>query len=140
MASKEHWLNEIAAAVRERAMASVDDIAARLIDTVPFGGPPPAPVKPDLDAFLQAPPDQRRAYLQSLGPEYGATISDLMAQANSRYGALAAKLLPIFQMDEAASQVQEMEANQQTGLEGEMGTALARADLAELLGIDPFAV
>lgn len=126
-----HWLNDIAASVIKDAHASAQHVGSGIKDAVPFGPAPLPPPKPQLDQFLQADPQTRQAFLSGLGPDYGKVVSQLMDQANSRFGAMSAKLLPMFQMDNMAQQLPALESQDPS-----LGVAAAQADLQELLGVD----
>ena len=134
MPSRQHWMTAIADEVRERAMLMVDHVATGIVDQTPYGHPPKPPEQPGLDDVMQMDPQTRHAYLASLGPEYGNTVSKLMSEANSRYGAMAAKILPIFQAEELS-----LQHEQEPGMDQGLGVAAAHAELTDLLGIDPFA-
>jgi hypothetical protein len=132
--ARKHWLLEIGEAVRERAYEAVDDIAASLKDSVPFGYPPPQPPKMDLQTYLAAPPDMRQAFLQGLpADEFSSTMSDLQNEAVSKFGPMAQAIMPMLTMEETAGQVGHLEQQDPSA-----GLVAAHAELTELLGMDPF--
>lgn len=138
MARRKHWLTEIAEAVRQRAYDAVDDVAAGLKDSVPFGTPAPAdPPVMGLQQYLLASPEERQAYLQALPrEEFTATMTRLQDEAVSRFGAMAAPILPMLAMEEGAGQLGLLE---QQRADPTAGLVAAHAELTQLLGMDPFA-
>lgn len=139
MARKNHWMMDIVKQVRDR-MDEVSAAAAEHIhDSVPFGDPPPKPKGPDIQAFLQASPDQRQQFWASIPPEqYGNVVSDLQSQAVAKWGAMASVITPMIQGDEMAAVQANAEFGLATGADAHFGVAQAQQDLTDLLGIDPF--
>lgn len=131
--ARKHWLDEIAADVRQRAYDAVDTVAAGLRDSVPFGGPPPAPPTLTLEQYLGADPHARQALLLGTGDPAG-TIAKLHSDAVSRYGALAAPILPILSMEDAQQGISQAQQN----FDPQTDVAAAHAQLQDLLGYDPF--
>lgn len=130
--AKQHWLDAIASEVRQRAFDAVDTVAAGIKDSVPFGGPPPAPPQMTLAQYLTADPQTRQAMLQN-DPNSTDTLSRLHNEAVSRYGANAANLLPILSMEQGTTAIAH--AQQQ---DPHQSVADAMGELQDMLGINPF--
>ena len=143
MASKKtsNWMQALGKEIGQRMELITNHIAKGTKDMNFM--PPPAPTpKPDLQAFLQASPEERQAYLQNLPSEdYAKTVSALQNEANSRYGAMASVLGPMFEMTDANIQASKLSMmhGPAAQMEQNLGMAHAHADLAEMLGMDPWA-
>lgn len=139
---KSNWMMDLGKEIGQRMSIISNHIAKGTADMSFMPPPTPAP-KPDLQAFLQASPEERQAYLQGLPKdEYAKTVSDLQSQANSRFGAMASVLGPMFEMTDAniqASKLEQMHNPAIAPMEQNLGMATAHADLAEMLGMDPWA-
>lgn len=131
-------MDTIAEEVRQRALASVDTIAASIKDSVPYGDPKPDTKAVTFDAFMNASPQMRQAILQADPANSSTLISGLMSEAANRFGGMAAeKLRPMFEMDQLTGAAQQLEQAQAAGGD-DQATAGAAAELMSLLGIDPF--
>lgn len=127
-----HWITEMGNEIRDRASLRIDQIVAGMP-----ASPAPAAIEeekqPSIEEFLTADPQQRQAILTSV-PNTSKYISGLMGEANARWGAMAAKIMPALQMEELSYMGDPI-----GGFDSNLGVAAAHADLTDLLGFDPFA-
>lgn len=135
------WMDSLGKDIAQR-MGMITDHIAKGTANMNFLPPPTPAPKPDLQAFLTASPDERQAYLQGLpGDEYAKTVSSLQSQANERFGAMASVLGPMFDMTDANIQASKLELMHGAAAQYEhnLGMASAHADLADMIGMDPWA-
>lgn len=132
--ARRHWMSEVAEAVRQHAYDAVDTIAAGIVDSVPFGTPPPEPPKLSLEQYLTAPPEMRQALLQSSGEPFGEMISRLQNEAVSQYGAMAQVIMPMLSLEQSEHQMQQVAQEDPS-----LGIQAAHEELSTMLGFDPFA-
>lgn len=134
----DRWMTAIIEDVKGRMKDALPDIVAGISGSL-APPVPPEPPKPDLQAFLQASPDERQAFWAGIPPEDLAKVStQMMTEATNRWGAMAKVLQPLFHDGEMNSILMHGNINQATGIDTNLGVAAAHQDLSELLGIDPF--
>lgn len=136
-----HWLAQAGDSVVKSMYESIPSIAAGLIDGgKAFAPAEPPPPKQDLEQFMNANPEERHAWLQSIPPEqYQQVTGQLMSEANHKYGAMASVLSPLFQLEQQAGLLGQMQFEKQSGMgqvAGQQSADAARTDLMNLLGVD----
>lgn len=132
-ARRQHWMDSLAEQIRQRAELAIPAVAAGVRGEVPFGYE--APKRNDeVRAFLNMTPEQRQQMVIGLGPEgYRDWSESMMGKLTTRFGPAAQVLFPMLQgapIETVASGVPSDD--------GSLGVAAAQADIAQLLGFDPF--
>lgn len=134
MAKRQHWMDEVKESLRGRISELIPSTAQALHDDVPFGYTPKN-ADDEVRAFLNMTPEERQQLVHSLGPdEYGKWADSMMGKLTTRFGSAAQSLMPMLQ----GAPIEAL-ANTVPSDDGGLGVAAAQADLASLLGYDPFA-